>query len=147
MLKYDASELMLAMNRDLDKKMVTAAQSALAGVFNVERVLVGQGFQNTADPGQPAAFGRFWQSGKVQVCHVNDDGLNGDLQSFMPQIGRTIWSTKGGGRVAGSDDAGYGSIHFDEYREESRRGSVFRERNKRGIKIFHKEAGHLLTGV
>ena len=36
---------------------------------------------------------------------------------------------------------------FDIGREEQVRGSVMRPRNKRGIKILHKECGHLLQGV
>ena len=147
LLKYDASQLLLAMNGQIDSKILTGAQTALAGLFNVEKVLIGQAFKNTADDGQATAFGRFWTAGRVQVCHINDDGMNGDLMAAVPNIGRTIWSTKNSEPLPGAEDGGYASLLFDEYREEAVRGSVFRPRNKRGIKILHKEAGHLLTGV
>jgi len=147
LLKYDASALMLAMNRQIDSSMLSDATSGLAGLFNVDKILIGQGFKNTADKGQTATFGRFWPAGKVMVCHINDDGMTGDLESPFPSIGRTIFSTKNGEPLPGSDDAGFGSLMFDEYREEQRRGAVFRPRNKRQVKILHKEAGHLLTAV
>jgi hypothetical protein len=147
LLKYDASQIMLAMNGQYDSKVLTGAQTALAGIFSVDQVLIGQSFKNTADDGQTPAFGRFWTSGYSMVCHINDDGMNGDLQSPTPTIGRTIWSTKNSEPLPGTDDAGFGSLIFDEYREENVRGSVFRPRNKRGIKILHPEAGHLLTGL
>lgn len=147
LLKYDASDVLLAMNGQIDARVLTSTQTALAGLFNVEQVLIGQSFKNTADDGQSVTFGRFWSSGKSMICHVNDDGMNGDLMAAMPNIGRTIWTTKNGEPLPGADDAGFGSLLFDEYREEQVRGSVFRPRNKRQVKILHAEAGHLLTGL
>lgn len=147
LLKYDASQLLMAMNGQIDARVLSSAQSALAGLFNVEQVLIGQSFKNTADEGQDASFGRFWSPGKSMVCHVNDDGMMGDLMAAVPNIGRTIWTTKNGEPLPGDDDGGYGSLIFDEYREEQTRGSVFRPRNKRQVKILHPEAGHLLTGL
>lgn len=147
LLKYDAAQILMAMNGQMDARVLAAAQSGLAALFNVDQILIGQAFQNTANEGQAASLGRFWTAGRAMLCHVNDDGMMGDLEPAMPNIGRTIWTTKNGEPLPGSDDAGFGSLLFDEYRAESRRGSVFRPRNKRGIKILHKEAGHLLTGL
>jgi len=147
LLKYDSSQILMAMNGQMDARVLTGAQTALAGLFNVEQILIGQSFKNTADAGQSVSFGRFWDAGKVMVCHNNADGMDGDLMAAMPNIGRTIWTNKNGESLPGSDDAGLGSLIFDEYREEGVRGSVFRPRNKRGIKILHPEAGHLLTAV
>ena len=147
LLKYDGMEMLMAMGSQASQVVINRAASALAGLFQVDRVLVGQGFSNSANKGQSATFSRFWTAGYIMVCHVNNDGMNGDLESPMPNIGRTIFSTKNGEPLPGADDAGYGSLLFDEYRDEPVRGSVFRPRNKRQVKILHKEAGFLLTNA
>ena len=147
LLKYDAMTVMMALQGGTNVDIVNSAAQALAGVFQVEKVLIGQSFKNTADRAQAVAFSRFWSSGNVMVCHINADGMSGDLEAPMPNIGRTVFSTKNGEPLPGSDDGGFGSLLFDEYRDEPVRGSVFRPRNKRQVKILHKEAGHLLTGA
>jgi hypothetical protein len=149
LLKYDAVQVLTAMAGTGPRatEVRNDAAAALAAAFGVEQVLIGQGFQNTADKGQTAAFGRFWTAGRVMVCHSSDDGMSGDLQASVPSIGRTIFSTKNGEPLPGSDDAGFGSLLFDEYREEQVRGSVFRPRNKRQVKMLHTTAGFLLTGA
>lgn len=147
LLKYDASAILLAMNGGADQEVLQESHTGLARLFNVERVLVGQAFKNTADDGQTASLARYWTAGRVQVCHVNDDGMNGDLSAAMPSIGRTIWSTQNGEPLPGVSDGGLDSLIFDEYREENVRGSVYRPRNKRQVKVLHPEAGHLLTGI
>lgn len=149
LLKYDAIEVIMSMNNQGGQltEVVNAARAALAGAFGVEKVLVGQGFYNSADENISASFSRFWTAGRVMVCHSHDDGMSGDLEAAMPNIGRTIFSTKNGEPLPGSDDPGFGSLLFDEYREEQVRGSVFRPRNKRQVKILHAQAGFLLTGA
>lgn len=149
LLKYDAIEVIAAMNQQGGRltDVVSSAAAAVAGAFGVERLLVGQGFYNSADEGISASFSRFWTAGRVMVCHTATDGMSGDLESPMPCIGRTIFSTKNGEPLPGSNDTGFGSLVFDEYREEQVRGSVFRPRNKRQVKILHAEAGFLLTGA
>jgi len=148
LLKYDASQVLMAMNqRGGDMQLVNSAAQALAGLFQVDKVLIGQGVYNASDPGIAASFSRFWSTGYVMVCNTNDDGMNGDLEAAAPNIGRTIFSTKNGEPLPGSDDPGFGSLVFDEYRDEPVRGSVFRPRNKRDVKILHAEAGHLLSGA
>ncbi len=147
LLKYDAAELLIALNSGQNQTMVTEIVSGLKQLLQVDTILVGRGFQNTADKGQTASLSRVWDDTMAMLCCVHDDGLDGDLENPMPQIGRTIFSTKNSEPMPGSDDAGFGSLMFDEYREESVRGSVIRPRNKRGIKIMHAEAGHLLQGV
>lgn len=149
LLKYDAIEVINAMNQQGGRltDVVAGAASALAAAFGVEKVLVGQGFYSSSDEGIAASFSRFWTAGRVMVCHTHDDGMSGDLESAMPCIGRTIFSTKNGEPLPGSNDAGFGSLLFDEYREEQVRGSVFRPRNKRQVKILYAAAGFLLTGA
>lgn len=148
LLKYDAMEVLMAMQgRGGDMLVVNGAAQALAGLFQVDRVLIGQGIYNSSDEGITASFSRFWTGGYVMVCHVHDDGMSGDLEAAVPNIGRTIFSTKNGEPLPGANDAGFGALIFDEYREEQVRGSVFRPRNKRQVKILHAQAGHLLTGA
>lgn len=147
LLKYDASELLVALNSGQNQTVVSEIVSGLKQLLQVEQILVGRGFKNTADKGQTASMSRVWDDTKAMLCVVHDDGLDGDLENPMPQIGRTIFSNKNSEPVPGADDAGLGSLMFDEYREEAVRGSVIRPRNKRGIKILHPEAGHLLQAV
>lgn len=128
------------------QELKNATLAQLAEFFMVEHFLVGNSFQNTADEGQSASFSRFWDQTKCMVCHVSDDGMQGDLESIEPCIGRTIFSTTGGQSVPGLGD-GEDALITEEYREESRRGGVIRARNKRHVKIIHPEAGHLLTAV
>lgn len=145
-LKYNAAEVLVALNEGLDAN-VWAKASGLCQLLQVDQVLIGRGFKNTADRGQTASLSRMWDDTMAMLCVVHDDGLNGDLENPMPQIGRTIFSVKNNEPMPGSDDAGLGSLIFDEYREEQRRGSVFRPRNKRQVKILQAAAGHLLQGV
>lgn len=147
LLKYDAMELLISMQGGRNTEIVNSASQALAGLFQVEKVLVGQSWKSGSDIGQDASFSRFWTAGRVMVCHSNDDGMAGDLEAAMPNIGRTIFSTKNGEPLPGSDDAGYGSLIFEEYYEPQSRASVFRPRNKRQVKILHVEAGHLLINA
>lgn len=147
LLKYDASELLVALSSGQNQSMVSEIMSGLKDLLQVQQILVGRGFKNTADKNQTASLSRMWDDTKAMLCVVDDDGLDGDLQSPTPQLGRTIFSTKNGEPLPGESDAGLGSLIFDEYREENVRGSVVRPRNKRQVKIFHKEAGFLITGV
>lgn len=147
LLKYDASEILIALNSGQNQNMVADVMSGLKQLLQVEQILVGRGFRNAADKGQAASLSRVWDDTMAMLCCVHDDGLDGDLENPMPQIGRTIFSTKNSEPLPGADDAGYGSLLFDEYREENVRGGVIRPRNKRQVKIIHPAAGHLLQGV
>lgn len=147
LLKYDASELLVALSTGQNQSMVSEIVSGLKDLLQVEQILVGRGFKNTADKGQTPSMSRMWDDTKAMLCCVHDDGLDGDLESPTPQIGRTIFSTKNGEPLPGDSDSGLGSLIFDEYREENVRGSVVRPRNKRQVKILHPEAGFLITAV
>ncbi|WP_425618035.1 hypothetical protein NA78x_001728 [Anatilimnocola sp. NA78] len=147
LLKYDASELLVALNSGQNQNMVSQVVSGLKDLLSVERILVGRGFKNTADKGQTATLARGWDNTMAMLCVSNDDGFDGDLESPVPTLGRTIFTTKNGEPLPGAGDAGEGSLLFDEYRDEAVRGSLIRPRNKRQIKILHKECGHLLQGV
>jgi hypothetical protein len=130
----------------IDDPKNLGALGIFKALFDVENVFVAKGFQNTADEGQSASFGRCWDDTKLMVCHVNNDGMNGDLEAAVPNIGRTIFPVTGNAALPGADD-GESSLIIEEYREEKRRGGIIRARNKRHVKILHAEAGHLLTNV
>jgi hypothetical protein len=139
--------LLIAMNSGQNQSMVTEIMGGLKQLLQVEQILVGRGFTNTADKGQTPVLARVWDDTKAMLCVVHDDGIDGDLESPMPQVGRTIFSSKNDEPLPGADDAGLGSIIMDEYRAEDIRGSKLRPRNKRQVKILHPQAGHLLTSV
>lgn len=120
--------------------------SGLKELLDLDKIIVARGMKNTADEGQSASFSRLWSATMAMVCHTKDDGMDGDLESMDPCIGRTIFAAEGNAAVPGADD-GEASLFVEEYREESRRGGVIRARNKRHVKILHAEAGHLLTNV
>lgn len=122
------------------------AINALKTMFELENVFVAKSFKNTADEGQTAVFSRFWDATMAMVCHVRDDGMDGDLESMEPCIGRTIFASEGNASIPGAGD-GEESLIMEEYREENRRGGIIRARNKRHVKVLHAEAGHLITGV
>lgn len=147
LLKYDASALLIATNDGQNMNAVPEVADGLHKLLQVEQILVGRGFKNTANKGLTPTLARQWDDTRAMLCVVRDDGIEGDLENPMPQIGRTIFSTKNDEPLPGSDDAGLGSLIFEEYREENVRGSVLRPRNKRMVKILHKETGHLLTNV
>ena len=147
LLKYDASELLIALNAGQNQNMVSEIVSGLKDLLQVERILVGRGFKNTANQGLAPALSRVWDDTRAMLCVVNNDGIDGDLESPRPNIGRTLFTSKNDEPLPGSDDAGLGSLILEEYREENHRGGVLRARNKRGIKILHPQAGHLLTAV
>ncbi|MCI0357234.1 MAG: major capsid protein [Planctomycetaceae bacterium] len=147
LLKFDASGLLLATQDGQNLNAVPEAASGLKQLLQVENILVGRGFKNTADKGLAASLSRMWDETMCMLAVIRDDGLDGDLENPMPQVGRTIFSTKNDEPLPASDDAGLGSLIFDEYREEQVRGSVLRPRNKRQVKILHPQCGHLLQGV
>lgn len=147
LLKYDASQILIGLQNGQNQSALQSVMSGLNELLQVEKILIGRGFQNTAEAGQTASLARVWDNTMAMLCVTHEDGIEGDLENPMPQLGRTIFSTKNGEPLPGTDDGGFGSIIMDEYREESVRGSVLRPRNKRQVKILHPQAGHLLTNV
>jgi len=147
LLKYDASELLVALSQGTQQNMVSEIMSGLKDLLQVDTILVARGFSNTADRGQSASFSRVWDDTKAHLFVARDDGMDGDLENPMPQWGRVIFSTKNDEPLPGLMDGGLGSLIIDEYREESVRGSVLRPRNKRQVKILHPECSQQITGV
>jgi hypothetical protein len=60
LLKYDASELLVALNSGQNQSVVTEIVSGLKQLLQVEQILVGRGFKNTADKGQTPSLSRVW---------------------------------------------------------------------------------------
>jgi len=62
-----------------------------------------------------------------------------------PCIGRTfMWAGDGPGAPGTGEEI---AVLVEEYREESRRGSVLRARNDRDIELMYPQAGCLITGL
>lgn len=118
---------------------------ALKDLLQLDEILTGSAFKNTAGDGAAASLSRLWDSTKAMVCCTARQG-NMDLESPDPCIGRTIVWEAGSVTLPGGPDGALGMI-VEEYREESRRGSALRARNHRQVKILHAAAGHLLTNV
>lgn len=120
--------------------------SGLKELWDLDHILVGKANYNAGIRGATASFSRHWDATMAFVGHINADGMSGDLEAPVPNVGRTIFSTSGNDAVPGVGD-GEDSLIVEEYREEARRGGVIRARNKRQVKLIHTAAGHLITGV
>lgn len=136
-------DLLKYSGRDDPKNLVLIG--ALQELLQLDQILVGEGYKNTADQGQTASFSRLWDTTMAMVCRVADPG-NMDVEDPDPCIGRTMMWTDENGPIPGVGEQEM-SLIMEEYREENRRGGVIRARNDRQVKIIHAEAGHLLTAV
>lgn len=124
-----------------DQKTMMAA---VAEVLGVEKLIVaglkGAGVKNTALPGQTASISRIWSNEYMMLARV---ATSDDPQE--PCIGRTfIFSGDGPGSPGTEEEL---AVIAEEYREESRRGSVIRARNNRDIVVMYAEAGHLFSNA
>ncbi len=115
----------------------------LADLLDLERIIVADGFKNTADDGQSVVFAGIWDSTMAMVAHIN---TGDDLEDPDPTIGRTIMFNESNANIPGGDDGAI-SVIVEEYEEPQTRSTVLRARNDRQVKILHPEAGHLLTAV
>ena len=138
-------DLLKYSGQDDPKNLATI--SALQELFQLEQILVGDGFKNTSDPGQTASFARLWDTTMAMVARVaTDTGLTADLEDPEPCVARTIMWSDENAPLPGADDTAPGVI-IEEYRDELHRGGVIRARNDRVVKVVHVEAGYLLTNV
>ncbi len=115
----------------------------LPDLLGIERIIVGDGYKNTADDGQAVVFAGIWDSTMAMVAHIN---MSDDLEDPDPTIGRTIMFNESNANIPGGDDGAI-SVIVEEYEEPQTRSTVLRARNDRHVKILHPEAGHLLTAV
>lgn len=110
---------------------VTAA--TLATVFDIDYILIGDGPQNTANPGQSRSLSRIWSDDYAWVGKV---AVSNDLQEAC--IGRTFHWSEDGSQIMGA---------VETYRDETIRSDIVRVRNQTDEKILYKECGHLLSNI
>lgn len=116
-------------------------RNMVADLLDVRYVLVAGGFKNTAITPTAASISSIWDNEYVMVCRIAETD---DPQE--PCVGRTFLFS-GDGPGAPGDDSGVLALIMEEYREESKRGSVLRARNNRDIVIMYAEAGHMLSNI
>lgn len=110
---------------------ITAAQ--LATVFDLEKVIVAGGTQNTADEGQSATLSSIWSNAYAMVAKV------ATTQALRePCLGRTFHWGEDGSQIGGA---------FESYRDEPRRSDMIRHRMDVHNKIFAAGFGHLLSNI
>lgn len=120
-----------------DPAQVTRA--AVAALFEVDAVLVGDGAYNTSLNPEEPSFSTIWPDGMCMVARV---ATTSDLSEVC--LGRTfLWPGDG---AAGFDDSEL-AVLVEEYREEGRRGSVLRARTYWDTQILYPECGQMLHGL
>lgn len=105
----------------------------LARVFDLRYVFVAGGTKNGAIEGQAASPSQIWSSEYAMVCRVAESN---DLRE--PCVGRTFHWSQDGSQPFGT---------FEEYREESIRSKIIRNRHQVGMKVLYVQAAHLLSNV
>lgn len=132
-----------------DRPSQLSKQGLLEYFDGIERLVITRGFQNNANEGQSASVSRIWDTTKVFVGLCSNDGMDGDLESTMPCVGRTLFANDEVPEefVLGDTATPEPSIIIEEYRTEDVRGSKLRARNHRQVKKIHDEAGQIITSV
>jgi hypothetical protein len=121
-----------------DPKQVTL--NAMAEIWQVEQVLVAGGIYATNNEAQTFSAAFLWGDSYVCVARV---ATTDDPREVC--IGRTfIWGGDGPGATGTEEEI---ACLIEEYREESRRGSVIRARTDWDIVLMYSEAGTLITGT
>lgn len=105
-------------------------KNALAQIFGLEKLIIGNAVKNTADEGQTASLSDVWGSTYAMVARVADQGAG--LQT--PCLGRSfLWTPDSPEELV-----------VETYREEQVRGDVLRARHDVDEVILSAEFGHLL---
>lgn len=104
-----------AMSND-ERKGIEAIKSALASIFGLDKIIIGQAVTNAQNEGQTMTSATdVWSSIWASVCKVADSGSS----LVTPCVGRSLlW-------VADSPDAAL----MEEYEEPQTRSTVFRARH------------------
>jgi len=112
----------------------------LAEVFDLDYVLVGGGTKNTAKEGQAAVLAPIWSNEYAMIARVATTA-----DPAEPTVGRLlVWPEDSLGTL-GSDGAI--AMGIEQYREESRRGDVYRARMWYCAQLLYKEAAHLFSNI
>lgn len=112
----------------------------LAELLDLDTLLVAGGTYNSAAEGQDADFDPIWSDEYAMLCRVatSEDPAE-------PCIGRTfIWNGDGVPGVGTDEQI---AIAVEQYREDSRRGDVFRARTDWDLVVLIAACGHLLSNV
>lgn len=105
-------------------------KQALSGLFGIKHVIIAGAVKNSAKEGQAFSGADVWSDDYAQVGVIADDGQ--DLSS--PAVGRTfLWV----------EDSAENAI-VEQYREESRRGDVFRVRHNVHELVIDPYFAHLM---
>jgi hypothetical protein len=121
---------------------------ALCELLRIKQILIGRATYNNADEGQAVSMLPYWSNTMAMLAVIRDDGIDGNLASPKPQLGRTLFWAPNNASIPGVDPSSLrSSLIFEEYIENHVRSTVYRCRNQRQAKIFHPQCGHLLTAV
>lgn len=113
------------------KEFVGLAQ--LRAVFDLEHILVGGAFKNTADEGQTGALSQVWSDEYAAVCRI---ATTDDIQE--PCVGRTFHYTPDGSQIGGL---------IETYESAERRSQVARARMDVDEQLLIPGAVELLDNV
>lgn len=106
----------------------------VAKAVGIDKLLVAGMVRNGAIEGQSRSLNQIWNGTKVGFYRV---AMTDDIKE--PCVGRTfVWTEDG----ANPD----GSVLFESYRDDSRRGRVIRGRHESQAKVAYDKLGFVLTG-
>ena len=134
-----------------DPKHITV--DILKDLFNLEHILVGDGFKNASPDGAGASIARFWDPTMCWVGRIAD--ADSGLTAPSICVGRTVMYAEQNAQIPGvGEQSAAPAIIMEEYREEARRGGVIRGRWNWQLKPFDDpmadgtfyRAGVLITG-
>lgn len=129
----DIKEAIAASGAGDPNKQSDITAQMLAQVFDLDRVIVAGGAENTADEGQAASIGQIWSSEYAMVTRV---ATTRNYQEVC--LGRTFHWNEDGSTPAGT---------IESYEENATRGEIFRCRMDSDEKLIYPEVAQLLDNV
>ena len=121
--------------------------------FEFEDLLISDGYTNNQGENvvdESPDLATIWDPTKAFVCCVEKEGgMNGDLQTHRPHIGRTLFEREEmpAGLMSDSELAQEPALIMEEYYDPELRCSIIRARNHRQLKTMEPKAGQRLNGV
>lgn len=114
---------------------MAANTQMVAKALGIDRIIVAGMMKNSSIYGQAASLSNIWDNTKAGFYRIAETD---DIKE--PCVARTfIWTEDG----ANAD----GSVVFESYRDESRRGRVIRGRQESQVKVIYDKLGFILTAV
>lgn len=120
------------------------SRAAVAAMFELENILIGDAVTNTADAPNTAAFGDLWDTTKCLICRTSDDP---NIEGIDPGVGRTIMWNEEIATLPGSDSDGAAALIMEEYYSDATRGNNYRGRFDRHVKTIAPQCARLLTAA